>query len=919
MNKWTPVKRAAGRVSYHTLAATAVAYALALGVAAGAGEDASRVYKQISPCVVQVGNKELRATGILIDTQGLLVTSSSLLGSPLPLGVAITLRDGSGRMRSGVLRDVKVVGVHKSLDLALLRVKVPSGYRTVPAKQPSRLVKQDPLRAGSKIYVVHDAGDALGKVTPTITPGLLSSPSRRVGGGNYLQFDANLTAAAVGAGLFDEKGILSGLVVCLAAGMERVSFAAPAKELAKTAFVPMSKRAGDAHASTRLAMASLRISQQARLSTGEARELLYALGFLFNRLAIFETPERATLYFYAAKLYAELEREGLVADGREIAIAYLQKALKIGAKLQGENIPHLLGKLLHETGKTKEAMIQWSAALKQFPAQAPKCALGMAQAYALQSNPLKAALFAQWSLDAQGDAVPGSASAAKAVYTKARAQLDDAAYDKLRGLVAKLPTRRAGQPDAAAKPGMDPLKKPFPATYPLVGGPWGSKPGATLGKGSPRTWTLTPAMKRVAAAVPAVQAEYTEAVIAEGGVALELSRDGATLYVAVAKGDELRMLDALSLEPRGSVTVDAEPVCLSRVGDDRLAVACSKAKTVHLIDTVKQKSVGAIRFEWEPLRVDGWAPEGYFVVVTKGPKHPFAQRRLYLVDPTSGKKTLLFEGDVHYATSVGEGRHWVFRSYPTFYVSRYDAHYRELTASDKLPQHEPLKGWKAPFQYRTLFPVPARSELIGGYGMAESVVLAPDLSARPSLLPGRIIAIAPGQDLAIVYFNKYLLGYLSLRSREILEFIALSKPNHSALGLSDEPRNPDLIDFNHATKTLYEVSSTRVRAFRVGPGSSDLKAVTQQVAQAPRKAPVVLPTRAKVGQALQLECDPEHAAGDVYSLGQHPPGMTIDPKAGSIDWTPAMLSVGLYRVEVMKRPAGKAAHKLHTWDLRIEP
>ncbi len=914
MNSWNPLRRATRRVTYHTLAATALAYALTLGVATGAGSDASRVYKQISPCVVQVGNKELRATGILIDTQGHLVTSSSLLGSPLPLSVAITLRDGSGRMRSGVLHDVKVVGVHETLDLALLRVKIPSGYRTVPPKQPSRLVKQDPLRAGSKIYVVHDAGDALGEVNPTITPGLLSSPSRRVGGDNYLQFDANLTTEAVGGGLFDEKGILSGLVVCLAAGMERVSFAAPAEELAKTAFVPMDKRAGDAHASTRLAMASLRISQQARLSTGEMRELLYALGFLFNRLAIFETPERPTLYLFAAQLYAELEREGLAEDGREIAIAYLQKALKIGAKLEGENIPHLLGKLLHETGKPQEAMQQWSAALKQFPAQAPKCALGMAGAYALQRNPLKAALFAQWSLDAGGEA-----DVAKAVYTKARAQLDDAAYDKLRAMVAKLPSRRAGQPNAGGKPSMDPMKKAFPATYPVVGGPWGSKPGATLGKGSPRTWTLTPEMKRVAAAVPAVQAEYTEAAMDGHGVALELSRDGATVYVAVAKRNELRMFDALSLEARGTIAVDPEPVSLARVGDDRLAVACSTTKTVHLIDTATQKSVGAMRFEWEPLRVDGWAPEGFFVVVTKGPKHPFAQRRLYLINRTNGKKTLLFEGDVHYATSVGEGRHWVFRSSQTLYVSRYDAHYRELMTSDKLPQHEPLKKWKSPFQYKTLFPVPARSELIGGYGMAQSVVLTPDLAARPSLLPGRIIAIAPEEELAIVFFNKYLLGYLSLRSREILEFIALSKPNHSALGLSDEPRNPDLIDFNHATKTLYEVSSKRVRAFRVGPGSSDLKAVTQRVAQAPRKAPVVLPTHAKVGQPLHLECDPGPAAGNVYSLGQHPPGMTIDPKMGTIDWTPSMLSVGLYRVEVMKQSAGKAVHKLHAWDLRIKP
>jgi DNA-binding beta-propeller fold protein YncE/mono/diheme cytochrome c family protein len=110
---------------------------------------------------------------------------------------------------------------------------------------------------------------------------------------------------------------------------------------------------------------------------------------------------------------------------------------------------------------------------------------------------------------------------------------------------------------------------------------------------------------------------------------LGISRDGATLYVALADHDLVRAVDAKTGEPRGEVRVDGTPHRLTVLGDGRVAVTARQAGTLSIVDVEAGRIEASLEVGSEPhgvIEVDG-----SLLVAVSGERH---LARVALSDPT---------------------------------------------------------------------------------------------------------------------------------------------------------------------------------------------------------------------------------------------------------------------------------------------
>lgn len=188
----------------------------------GKAMTARDVAKWFTDAVVVVKTPDGNGTGMIVGSDGYILTCDHCIADATQIQVSYR-RPVDGEIRS-VTTEAKLLAVDEAHDLALLKIRVPFPMRTV------RFGASDGLESGERVYVIGNPGFSTTILDYTITEGIVSSPSRKLGDHTYIQTSAQVNPGSSGGPMFNENGLVVGQVV-LKATIEGAGFATPSDEL----------------------------------------------------------------------------------------------------------------------------------------------------------------------------------------------------------------------------------------------------------------------------------------------------------------------------------------------------------------------------------------------------------------------------------------------------------------------------------------------------------------------------------------------------------------------------------------------------------------------------------------------------------------------------------------------------------------
>jgi hypothetical protein len=195
----------ASRASINRLAYCALALALAAHSAAASFE---RIVEESSPAIVVIESGTANGSGVLLSSEGLIVTNLHVLEGAIDLSV----RTSSGER----FDDVSVVDFDETRDLALIKIK---GF-DLPA---ARIGNSNSVRRGQQVFAV---GAPLG-YEQTVSSGIVSAVRMMEAGFKAIQTDAAISPGSSGGGLFNSEGELIGILTAYREDGQNLNFALP--------------------------------------------------------------------------------------------------------------------------------------------------------------------------------------------------------------------------------------------------------------------------------------------------------------------------------------------------------------------------------------------------------------------------------------------------------------------------------------------------------------------------------------------------------------------------------------------------------------------------------------------------------------------------------------------------------------------
>ncbi|MDE3064651.1 MAG: trypsin-like peptidase domain-containing protein [Acidobacteriota bacterium] len=199
------------------------------------GTSIPALVRRVVPTVVSIDVRgqgtEDQGTGMIISSNGLVVTNNHVIAAAVGGGTITVTRTGSTRALPATL-----VGTNSVNDVALIRIAGASGLPSVTFGNSNALV------AGDAVVAI---GNALGLAagTPTVTQGIVSALGRTVTAGsttssetlnNMIQTDAAINPGNSGGPLLDAQGDVVGMNTAVAGTLpdgtnaQNIGFAIPA-------------------------------------------------------------------------------------------------------------------------------------------------------------------------------------------------------------------------------------------------------------------------------------------------------------------------------------------------------------------------------------------------------------------------------------------------------------------------------------------------------------------------------------------------------------------------------------------------------------------------------------------------------------------------------------------------------------------
>jgi len=186
--------------------------------------DVPELVRRHGDAVMMVKNASGRGSGFLISKQGHLITNYHVVEGHPRVQVELFRRTPNGYEKHDLKR-VKIVALHPLRDIALLQIDPTELKGDLPA--PITINRDDDLRVGDLIFAV---GNPLG-LERTVTQGIVSSTTRRMGNLRMIQTDAAINPGNSGGPLFNARGEVVGIVCAGATSFQGLAFGIPATDL----------------------------------------------------------------------------------------------------------------------------------------------------------------------------------------------------------------------------------------------------------------------------------------------------------------------------------------------------------------------------------------------------------------------------------------------------------------------------------------------------------------------------------------------------------------------------------------------------------------------------------------------------------------------------------------------------------------
>ncbi|MBA4019527.1 MAG: hypothetical protein C0483_20370 [Pirellula sp.] len=186
--------------------------------------DVPELVRRHGDAVVMVKNAAGRGSGFLISKQGHLITNYHVVEGHTRLQVELFRRTPHGYEKHD-LRRVKIVALQPLRDVALLQLDPEELKGELPA--PVVINERDDLHVGDLIFAV---GNPLG-LERSVTQGIVSSTTRRMGNLRMIQTDASINPGNSGGPLFNARGEVVGIVCAGATSFDGLAFGIPAGDL----------------------------------------------------------------------------------------------------------------------------------------------------------------------------------------------------------------------------------------------------------------------------------------------------------------------------------------------------------------------------------------------------------------------------------------------------------------------------------------------------------------------------------------------------------------------------------------------------------------------------------------------------------------------------------------------------------------
>jgi len=174
---------------------------------------------QLGESVVQVKTPGGLGSGFIVNEDGSLITNFHVIEGETQISVEV-YHQTDGNLERKTYRQVRIIAINKFADLALLRIEDEGAptFKIVPVGD------SDQLSVGERVFAI---GSPLG-LERTVTEGILSTKTRLIDGGLFLQTNAQINPGNSGGPLFNQRGEVIGVTNMKLVFGEGLGFAIPA-------------------------------------------------------------------------------------------------------------------------------------------------------------------------------------------------------------------------------------------------------------------------------------------------------------------------------------------------------------------------------------------------------------------------------------------------------------------------------------------------------------------------------------------------------------------------------------------------------------------------------------------------------------------------------------------------------------------
>ena len=128
---------------------TLICALLLLPIYVSAQLNSEQLYKQVSDSVVFISDFDSQGSGVVLTADGYILTNYHVVASGLPFSVKATV-SSAGRKSKQTFSDLRVEKIHKSYDLALIKLDL-KGKKLIPVR---RLKDDDKVAPSSECYAI---------------------------------------------------------------------------------------------------------------------------------------------------------------------------------------------------------------------------------------------------------------------------------------------------------------------------------------------------------------------------------------------------------------------------------------------------------------------------------------------------------------------------------------------------------------------------------------------------------------------------------------------------------------------------------------------------------------------------------------------------------------------------------------------